>query len=248
MPILIVAVVWLRRPPEGRRLGVRRRDRRRGGRRSRSASSLKGQRRHELRQARSPRSPRSARARAKTRFEIWQAAIAAIKARPIFGFGPDTFRLVFPKYKPVAYTQDAGYLSVADNVHNYPLQLTAGVGIPGTLMIYGLIGWELVATARHAFDREAGYKRLLYASIWASVIGYVVLLMTGLSVTGSTLFLWVFLGLLAVPLAKIDRVQGAGVGQDRRRSRRSCSRSSPAATGCGGPAPTTTTCWAGSVR
>jgi O-antigen ligase len=139
---------------------------------------------------------------AKTRFEIWSAAIRAIKDRPFFGFGPDTFRLLFPKYKPAAYTADAGYLSVADNVHNYPLQLTTGIGIPGTLMLYGLIGWELVATTRYAFDREAGYKRIMYTGIWASVIAYVILLMTGLSVTGTTVFLWLFLGLLAVPFAR----------------------------------------------
>ncbi|MEI7902225.1 MAG: glycosyl hydrolase, partial [bacterium] len=32
-----------------------------------------------------------------TRFEIWEAAINAVKAKPITGFGADTFRLVFPK-------------------------------------------------------------------------------------------------------------------------------------------------------
>ena len=73
----------------------------------------------------------------KTRFQIWQAAIDAIEDRPVFGFGADTFRLVFPKYKPAEYVADAGYLSVADNVHNYPLQLAAGIGIPGMLMLYG---------------------------------------------------------------------------------------------------------------
>ena len=61
-----------------------------------------------------------------TRFEIWQAAIDSIKARPIFGWGADTFRLVFPKFKPLEYTRDAGYLSVADNVHNYPLAARLG--------------------------------------------------------------------------------------------------------------------------
>ena len=64
-----------------------------------------------------------------TRTEIWQAAIKAITSSPmrfIFGWGADTFRLVFPKFKPLAYTHDAGYLSVADNVHDYPLQLAAG--------------------------------------------------------------------------------------------------------------------------
>ncbi len=149
----------------------------------------------------------------KTRYEIWQAAVGAIKDRPIFGFGADTFRLVFPKYKPFAYSNDAGYLSVADNVHNYALQLTAGIGIPGSLMFFSLVGWELIASARYAWDREAGAKRVLYTSIWAAVIGYIVLLMTNLSVTGNTIFLWLFLGLLAVPLSKTVEFKAPAWGQ-----------------------------------
>ena len=150
---------------------------------------------------------------AKSRFEIWQAAINAIKSRPVFGFGPDTFRLVFPMFKPAAYTADAGYLSVADNVHNYALQLTAGIGIPGALMFYGLFGWGLVSSAKHAFDRDAGPKRLLYAGVWAAVIGYLVHLFTGLSVTGSTVFLWLFLGVLAAPLARSVEFKAPKWGQ-----------------------------------
>ena len=61
-----------------------------------------------------------------TRTEIWQAAVAAIKERPILGWGADTFRLVFPKFKPVEYVRDAGGSSVADNAHDYPLQLASG--------------------------------------------------------------------------------------------------------------------------
>ncbi len=82
-----------------------------------------------------------------TRFEIWEAAVNAVKARPILGFGADTFRLVFPKYKPLAYTKDAGYLSVADNVHDYPLQLASALGIPGFLLLYGVSGAVIWLTA-----------------------------------------------------------------------------------------------------
>jgi len=37
---------------------------------------------------------------AQTRFQIWEAAISAIKERPIFGWGADTFRLLFPRTTP----------------------------------------------------------------------------------------------------------------------------------------------------
>jgi putative inorganic carbon (HCO3(-)) transporter len=136
-----------------------------------------------------------------SRFEIWQAAIDATKAKPLFGFGADTFRLVFPKYKPVAYVKDAGYLSVADNVHNYPLQLMAGIGIIGFLLLYGLFGWALWLAAPNAFSRGKGTERLVIAGFWAASIGYITHLMTGLSVTGSTVFLWLALAIIVSPTA-----------------------------------------------
>jgi putative inorganic carbon (hco3(-)) transporter len=136
-----------------------------------------------------------------TRFEIWQAAINAIKARPLFGFGADTFRLVFPKYKPLAYVKDAGYLSVADNVHDYPLQLMAGIGIIGFLLLYGIFGWALWLGAPNAFARGKGTERLVIAGFWAAAVGYIVHLMTGLSVTGSTVFLWIALAIVVSPTA-----------------------------------------------
>ena len=137
-----------------------------------------------------------------TRFEIWQAAIGAIKSRPIFGFGADTFRLVFPQYKPLAYVKDAGYLSVADNVHDYPLQLMAGIGIIGFLLLYGLFGWALWLGAPNAFTRGKGPERLVIAAFWAAIVGYIVHLFTGLSVTGSTVFLWMSLAIIVSPTAR----------------------------------------------
>jgi tetratricopeptide (TPR) repeat protein len=137
-----------------------------------------------------------------TRFEIWQAAWDAAKARPIFGFGADTFRLVFPKYKPLAYVKDAGYLSVADNVHDYPLQLMAGIGIIGFLLLYGIFAFALWLGAPNAFARGKGTDRLVVAGFWAAAVGYITHLMTGLSVTGSSVFLWLALAIVVAPTAR----------------------------------------------
>ncbi|HAL30362.1 MAG TPA: hypothetical protein DCP20_06565 [Coriobacteriia bacterium] len=134
-----------------------------------------------------------------TRFQIWEAALAAIAERPLLGWGADTFRLLFPMFKPAEYVKAAGYLSVADNVHNYPLQLATGIGIPGVLLMYGLIVWVLARSARMVFGRGQGAKRMLLAGFWAAIAGYVVHLLFGLSVTGSTIFLWLSMGLLLSP-------------------------------------------------
>jgi O-antigen ligase len=137
-----------------------------------------------------------------TRFQIWSAAVRAIKERPVFGFGADTFRLVFPHTKPFEYVRSAGYLSVADNVHNYPLQLAAGIGIPGFLLLYGIFGWVLYLGAPNAFARNKGAERLIIAGFWAAIVGYIVHLMFGLSVTGCTVFLWLSLAMVVAPTAR----------------------------------------------
>lgn len=150
---------------------------------------------------------------AKTRFEIWQAAWDAIKTRPILGYGADTFRLVFPEFKPAAYTRDAGYLSVADNVHNYPLQLGSALGVPGFLLLYGLFGWALWLGLPNAFSRGKGLDRLVLSGFWAAAIGYIVHLMFGLSVTGSTVFLWLAFAVILAPTARVVEVRMPNWGQ-----------------------------------
>ncbi len=144
---------------------------------------------------------------AATRFQIWQAALAAVAERPILGWGADTFRLLFPRFKPAEYVEAAGYISVADNVHNYPLQLASGIGIPGALMLYALFGWVLVTAAPTVFARGKGTDRLLMAGFWAAILGYATHLLFGLSVTGSTVFLWLAMGVVLSPSASAHEIR-----------------------------------------
>jgi tetratricopeptide (TPR) repeat protein len=142
-----------------------------------------------------------------TRTEIWQAAIAAIKERPILGYGADTFRLVFPKFKPVEYVRDAGGASVADNVHDYPLQLASGIGIPGALMFYGIFVWAGVRSFKTVFRRSSEPAHIILGAFWAAAAGYLVQLLFGLSVTGVAFLLWVALALVLVPTARLVEVR-----------------------------------------
>lgn len=149
-------------------------------------------------------------ASAKTRFEIWEAAWDATKARPIFGHGADTFRLVFPRYKPAEYVADAGYLSVADNVHNYPLQVTSALGIPGFLLLYGTFAAAAWFSAPLVFAKRETPDRLVLGGFWAACAGYLAHLMFGLSVTGSTFLLWVAMAVVLAPLARVVEVKRPG--------------------------------------
>lgn len=150
-----------------------------------------------------------------TRFQIWDAAWRATLDRPILGFGPDTFRLIFPGYKPVEYVAAAGHVSVADNAHNYFLQLTSGIGIPGMFLLYGLFITVAVLSFKTAFVRADGdtdNSRLILSAFWAAAAGYVVHLTFGLSVTGSTFLLWIVMAALMAPGARKVNVEAPSWG------------------------------------
>jgi tetratricopeptide (TPR) repeat protein len=139
-----------------------------------------------------------------TRTEIWQAAIKAITYSPqrfIMGWGADTFRLVFPRFKPVEYTRDAGYLSVADNVHDYPLQLAAGIGVVGVLLMYSIFAWAAARSAKLVFGKSEDKNRIVLGAFWVAAAAYLTQLMFGLSVTGNTFLLWVCIGAVLAPTA-----------------------------------------------
>jgi O-antigen ligase len=137
-----------------------------------------------------------------TRTEIWQAAAAAIRERPILGWGADTFRLVFFKFKPVEFVRDAGGSAGADNAHNYPLHLASGIGIPGALMFYGIFVWAGVRSFGTVFRRSSDPTRIILGAFWAAPVGYFVQLFFGISVTGVTFLLWIALALLLAPTAR----------------------------------------------
>jgi len=144
-----------------------------------------------------------------TRLQIWGAAIEAIKDRPVLGYGRDTFRLVFPLYKPAEYVALSGYLSVEDSVHNHVLRTALSGGIPALVLEYGFFIWTLVRARRAAFGRGGAGSRILYAGVFAAVVGHLVHLFFGVAVAGTSVILWTLLGLLAAPTAREVEVRPA---------------------------------------
>jgi putative inorganic carbon (HCO3(-)) transporter len=142
-----------------------------------------------------------------TRTQIWEAAATAIKHRPVQGWGADTFRLAFTKYKSVEYVRIKGGSSGADNAHDYLLQLASGTGIPGALLFCGVFVWAGIRSFRTVFTRSGEPIRLILAAFWAASAGYLVHLLFGLSVTGVTFLLWIGLALVLVPTARMVQVK-----------------------------------------
>jgi tetratricopeptide (TPR) repeat protein len=136
------------------------------------------------------------------RTRIWQAAAEAIEDRPLLGWGPDTFGLVFSKFKSIEYVRGAGGASGADNAHDYPLQLASGVGILGAVLFFAIWIWAGVRSWKTVFARHGDSSRLLLGAFWAASAGYLLHLMFGISVPGSSFLLWMALALVLVPTSR----------------------------------------------
>ncbi|MCL2654200.1 MAG: O-antigen ligase family protein [Coriobacteriia bacterium] len=136
-----------------------------------------------------------------TRFEIWGAALRAIKERPLFGWGSDTFRLVFRRFEPFVYNKDASFDNVADNVHNFPLQLAVGIGVIGMLAFYSFMVWVIAPAIKLCVAPDDKHKgeRMIFIGFVAAVVAYNVHLFFGISIPGASFLLWILLGVLIVP-------------------------------------------------
>ena len=138
-----------------------------------------------------------------SRLQIWGSALQAILHRPLFGWGPDTFRFAFGPYRTVEYVAISGFGVTADNAHNYVLQLATTLGIPGALLVYGIFVAALWSGGRGSFTgRQDTADGLLRGGFLAASVGFLAYLVFGISVVSSTSLLWLSLAILVAPKAR----------------------------------------------
>ena len=73
------------------------------------------------------------------------------------------------------------------------------------LMFYGIFVWAAVRSFGTVFRRSDDPTRILLGAFWAAAAGYLVQLMFGLSVTGTTFLLWIALAVVLAPTARSSR-------------------------------------------
>jgi O-antigen ligase len=104
---------------------------------------------------------------AASRVEIWKTALAAWKARPLTGQGPDLFELVFPRYQTPDYWR-LEWAGLPAHAHSIYLHTLATRGVLGALA--GL-AWVLafVIGAARAWRRRADGAGVLGAALAMTV-------------------------------------------------------------------------------
>ena len=106
----------------------------------------------------------------RSRLEIWRAALAAWRARPLLGWGPDTFGLMSERFQTPGYWQSA-WGEVTVHAHSIVLQIMATRGVLGLLAALAVAG-TLAMALRDGLRRggEAAAQAVALASACVALV------------------------------------------------------------------------------
>jgi putative inorganic carbon (HCO3(-)) transporter len=118
-----------------------------------------------------------------TRLHIWKDTLGLIASRPLVGYGPDTFGLVFPQFQTGPWAGAA----IIDEAHSELLQVGATQGL------FGLIAfsWLCIAVLRLWWN---GRRQILAGGVLGAWAGYLITSLVNFSVVPASLPFWMFLG------------------------------------------------------
>lgn len=81
------------------------------------------------------------------RVAIWPSAVRAVVDRPLLGWGPGSFRAVFPLYRTREYLDRPDAVNATQHAHNEAIEWAVETGVPGVLawvwlLACGARGWR----------------------------------------------------------------------------------------------------------
>lgn len=129
------------------------------------------------------------------RLEMWKATLPLALRYAFLGSGPDTFKLVFPRYKPVGWVTTFKNPQV-DRAHNEILQTTVTTGIPGLLIFIWLI-ITIFITGFNGFlrSKDIFHKTLLLSLVAGASSFFIQVQFNPNSLSVAPLF-WILAGLI----------------------------------------------------
>jgi O-antigen ligase len=131
----------------------------------------------------------------------WAGAMQMVKERPLTGWGAG----LFPVYQ-LYYTQQgnlvapnfktATRVSLSEQAHNFYLQTAAELGLPGLLLMVGVLGSFLLAGLHRVGKMDAGIRRSMLMGSIAAVVAFAVDAVSSPSwqFGEMSMFLWLMLG------------------------------------------------------
>lgn len=127
------------------------------------------------------------------RLHIWDATIALIRQRPIFGWGLETLGLIFPYDSPSQRKHFGEGPIIIDRAHNDVLHVTVSNGIPGAAAYVAF--WAVVVLTGVRLARNtSGAGRIVSAGWLAALTAYLVQAQFSFSTVTVTPLVWLLAG------------------------------------------------------
>ncbi len=133
------------------------------------------------------------------RATIWRVTGPLIAARPILGYGPETFGQVFTTVFPPELVYLQGRAVIVDRAHNLILDTLASTGLVGSLACMVLVGTVLTSAARALVKSQDRQVRLVLMAGVAASAGHLVETQLSFPVTTTATLFWLTLGMLVAP-------------------------------------------------
>ena len=144
--------------------------------------------------------------------DLWAVGLRIMFDHPVLGTGPDTYALVFPRYRDRVLTAErAAFMERfrPESPHNVYLAISTGLGIPALIAYLALIAMVLVRAVRSVL-LTTGPIRIVGVALIGAIVGHLVsdAFMTA-ELTGAWLF-WTFLGAAASLPILVPRTDDPG--------------------------------------
>ncbi|MBF0551959.1 MAG: O-antigen ligase family protein [Deltaproteobacteria bacterium] len=148
------------------------------------------------------------------RFPLWISALRMTYAAPLVGCGIGTFSENSPWFQDrpatTSYANISEYPAFRQNAHNYFLQLSAELGLPGLAVFLAIIWYALRSKSpTQEPDQESKFYRL---GLKCGLAAYVLTFITGhpLLLDNQQVLFWFIIATLAIPEGSIRKVENSG--------------------------------------
>ncbi len=130
-----------------------------------------------------------------TRLQMWPAVVKQILARPLTGYGPETFALSFSKFAPANINTDISKGDYPDRAHNEILDIAAQIGIPGLVCYLAFLILLFVISIKKIL-KETHESSWLYLGLLCGVLALFISNQFGFSVTVLWAYFFLFIAIL----------------------------------------------------
>lgn len=135
------------------------------------------------------------------RIMYYIVSLDVIKDSPLFGFGFESFRLIYPDYRP-EYDWQLVQDTTPTMIHNDYLQFATDNGLPA--MVFYLIFISVLVYALWKAFRDGRGDHFLLVAFLSSIGGYLAQANMGWFEAGSSIMYWLLLGLAASYVNQLD--------------------------------------------